>query len=268
MCQTACPVLINTGDLVRRLRSETVGAVESAVWNTAGKAWGATTRIASTALSAASVVPAPLIELPNKVARGALGHDTLPLWSPDLPKGGARRASGRTGSADAAVTAVYFQACVGTMFGPAEGGQGVAVAFESLAAKAGVALVRPEQIGGLCCGTPWKSKGILSGYADMVARTMDALWEASDHGALPIVCDNSSCSEGLVLAWRRRSPHTPSTTRCDLVDAVDFAAERILPHIAVAEPLEQHRRAPHLLEHARGVQRPPRSSCAAPSPRP
>ena len=51
MCQTACPVLINTGDLVRRLRSETVGAVESAVWNTAGKAWAATTRIASTALT-------------------------------------------------------------------------------------------------------------------------------------------------------------------------------------------------------------------------
>ena len=39
MCQTACPVLINTGDLVRRLRSETVGPLESAVWNTAGKAW-------------------------------------------------------------------------------------------------------------------------------------------------------------------------------------------------------------------------------------
>ena len=30
MCQTACPVLINTGDLVRRLRSETVGAGRTA----------------------------------------------------------------------------------------------------------------------------------------------------------------------------------------------------------------------------------------------
>ncbi|MGA7149514.1 MAG: FAD-binding and (Fe-S)-binding domain-containing protein [Microbacterium sp.] len=238
MCQTACPVLINTGDLVRRLRSESVGAIESAIWNTAGKAWQATTRIASTALSAASVVPAPLIELPNKVARSALGHDALPSWSPDLPKGGARRASGRTGSADAAVTAVYFQACVGTMFGPAEGGQGVAVAFESLAVKAGVALVRPEEIGGLCCGTPWKSKGILSGYADMVTRTMDALWKASRQGVLPIVCDNSSCSEGLVLALEKAIAVHPEYHAMTLVDAVDFAVQWMLPHIAVAERLD------------------------------
>lgn len=237
MCQTACPVLINTGDLVRRLRSETVGTLESAVWNAAGKAWAATTRIASTALSAASAVPAPLIGVPNTVARSALGHDTLPLWSPDLPKGGARRAAGLTGSPTAPLSAVYFQACVGTMFGPAEGGPGVAIAFESLAAKAGIALVRPDEIGGLCCGTPWKSKGILTGYADMVTRTMDALWQASDHGALPIVCDNSSCSEGLVLALEKAIGTHPDYHPMGFVDAVDFTAVNILPRIAVTDRL-------------------------------
>src|SRR5690606_26617240 len=91
MCQTACPVLINTGDLVRRLRSETVGAVESAVWNAAGKAWKPVTGLASTALTVAASVPSPLITAPNTLARAVLGHDTLPLWSQDLPKGGAIR---------------------------------------------------------------------------------------------------------------------------------------------------------------------------------
>ncbi len=238
MCQTACPVLINTGDLVRRLRSESVGTVESAVWNAAGRAWAATTRLASSALSVAGTLPAPVINVPNKVARSALGHETLPLWSPDLPKGGARRAAGRTGSATTSVSAVYFQACVGTMFGPAADGPGVAVAFESLAAKAGIALVRPDEIGGLCCGTPWKSKGILTGYADMVTRTMDSLWKASDHGELPIVCDNSSCSEGLVLALESAIATHPQYHAMRLIDAVDFTAQRILPHIAVAEPLD------------------------------
>ena len=238
MCQTACPVLINTGDLVRRLRTETVGAVESAVWNTAGKAWEATTRIASTALSVASALPAPLIEVPNKAARGVLGHDTLPLWSPDLPKGGKRRPTGRTGSGAARVSAVYFQACVGTMFGSAEEGPGVAAAFASLAAKAGVGLIRPDEIGGLCCGTPWKSKGIQGGYAEMVTRTMDALWTASEHGTLPIVCDNSSCSEGLVLSLEKAIDTRPEYQAMRLLDAVDFAAEHILPHITVTDPLE------------------------------
>jgi D-lactate dehydrogenase len=235
MCQTACPVLINTGDLVRRLRSESVGAVESAVWSMAGKAWAPTTRIASTALSAASVVAPPLIDVPNRIARGLLGTDTVPLWSPDLPQGGRRRAVGPTA---AIFGAVHFQACVGSMFGPAEGGPGVGSAFESLAAKAGIGLVRPAGIDGLCCGTPWKSKGMLDGYHDMLERTMEVLWRASDGGALPIVCDNSSCSEGLVLALETAIESHPEYRTMRMVDAVDFAAERLLPRLAVDHQLE------------------------------
>ena len=229
MCQTACPVLINTGDLVRRLRSETVGAVNSAVWNAAGKAWGPVTRVASLALNVASAIPAPLISAPNKAARAAVGSDVLPLWSKDLPKGGGKRKSGTTGVA----RAVYFQACVGTMFGPAEGGAGVAVAFQSLAEKAGIGLIRPDSIGSLCCGTPWKSKGMLDGYHDMVARTADALWEASERGRLPVVCDNSSCSEGLVLALEKAVDKHPEYHGMRIIDAVDFAAEHILPNIDI-----------------------------------
>jgi len=231
MCQTACPVLINTGDLVRRLRSESVGAVNSAVWNAAGKAWGPVTGLASTALSVAAVVPAALITAPNTAARAVLGKDVLPLWSKDLPAGGARRQAGPTGTTPA--HAVYFQACVGTMFGPAEGGEGVAVAFTSLATKAGVSLVRPTGIGNLCCGTPWKSKGIERGYEAMVTRTVDALWEASDNGRLPVVCDNSSCTEGLVLALEKAIEKRPDCDTLHIVDAVDFAAEHLLPKLNV-----------------------------------
>jgi D-lactate dehydrogenase len=238
MCQTACPVLINTGDLVRRLRSETIGAVESAVWNAVGNAWSATARIASAALTVASAVPDPLIDVPNRAVRGILGHDTVPLWSTDLPKGGAGRRSKHTRSDAAAASAVYFQACVGTMFGPADGGPGVAVSFESLAAKAGLHLIRPEGAGGLCCGTPWKSKGIQRGYRAMVTRTMDALWVASTGGALTIVCDNSSCSEGLVLALESAIGSHPEYYAMRLVDAVDFTAEQIMPRLTVDEPLE------------------------------
>ena len=235
MCQTACPVLINTGDLVRRLRSENVGALESAVWNAAGTAWGAVTGAASLALSVAAVLPASLITAPNTVARAVVGSDSLPLWSPDLPRGGRRRRSGVTGES---IQAVYFQACVGTMFGPADGGEGVAVAFESLAAKAGIGLARPVGIGALCCGTPWKSKGMLGGYHDMVARTADALWAASDGGRLPVVCDNSSCSEGLVLALEQAVELRAEDRAMRIIDAVDFTAEYVLPRLRIASELD------------------------------
>ena len=237
MCQTACPVLINTGDLVRRLRAEKVGAAESAAWNAAGRAWAATTRIASTALTVAASVPAPLIDVPNRAARGVLGHDTLPLWSKDLPKGGPRRRTGRAGAAAPAVSAVYFRSCVGAMFGPAAGTAGVGASLESLAAKAGIALRLPVGVEGLCCGTPWKSKGILVGYGEMVAKTMSALWAASERGFLPIVCDNSSCSEGLVLSLEKAIGQHPEYSAMRLVDAVDFTADQILPRLVIDEPL-------------------------------
>jgi D-lactate dehydrogenase len=123
------------------------------------------------------------------------------------------------------------------MFGPAEGGEGVAVAFTSLAIKAGIGLIRPTGIGNLCCGTPWKSKGIERGFEAMVTRTVDALWEASDNGRLPVVCDNSSCSEGLVLALEKAIEKRPEYRALRIVDAVDFAAEHLLPKLVVEPTL-------------------------------
>ncbi|MDF2444096.1 MAG: D-lactate dehydrogenase [Subtercola sp.] len=245
MCQTSCPVSINTGDLVRRLRSETVGRTESAVWAVAGRAWKPVTEIASVALDVTARLPAPLVTGPNRLIRKLLGADAVPLWAPDLPAGGSRRQGGAAGAGDAGdagagdtaapAEAVYFQACIGTMFGPAAGSVGVAASFESLAAKAGVVLTRPTDIASLCCGTPWKSKGMTGGYHEMIDSTLDSLWAASGHGALPVVCDNSSCSEGLVHALEAAVARRPAEYQAlRIVDAVDFVATRILPQLTVA----------------------------------
>jgi D-lactate dehydrogenase len=123
------------------------------------------------------------------------------------------------------------------MFGPAEGHDGVALALDSLAVKAGLNLVRPAGLESLCCGTPWKSKGMQVGYDEMVAHTVDALWLASDGGRLPVVCDNSSCSEGLVGAVKSAASLDAKYSALNIVDAVDFAATVILPRVQVGEKL-------------------------------
>lgn len=243
MCETACPVRINTGDLVRHLRAESVSIVERGAWNAAAQNWNAITRFAGRALTLVRRLPLPLISGPNRIARAVLGADTVPQWSSDLPAGGARRSAAMRVHGDSSSSsgrqadAVYFQACVGSMFGPAEGTDGVAHAFESLAAKAGITLVRPAGIDGLCCGTPWKSKGIESGYGAMVSRTVNALWVASDNGRLPVVCDNSSCSEGLVLAVSSVIAADARYSTLTIVDAVDFAAEKMLSRLDVPAKL-------------------------------
>ena len=40
MCQTACPVLINTGDLMKRLRADNAGKLAAKGWADRGEALG------------------------------------------------------------------------------------------------------------------------------------------------------------------------------------------------------------------------------------
>jgi D-lactate dehydrogenase len=239
MCQTACPVDINTGSLVKRLRTAGAGPLANGVWNAAARHWEGVTRGASLALTVVNKVPAAVITPPNTAARAVLGKDTVPLYSAELPGGG----SGRKRPTPAGeVDAVYFPACVGTMFGPAEAspgteGRGVQYSFEQLCDRAGVTLLVPEGIDGLCCGTPWSSKGMDAGRKTMREKTLAALREATREGELPIVCDATSCTEGLRQAVESDTPAAgPRALR--MVDAVDFAAEHILPQLPEHGKLE------------------------------
>jgi D-lactate dehydrogenase len=76
---------------MKRLRHDQTKPLESALWDVAASNWGTVTRSAALALSAAAVVPAPLVLGPNRLARSVLGTDTVPLYSPDLPVGGRSR---------------------------------------------------------------------------------------------------------------------------------------------------------------------------------
>jgi len=226
MCQTACPVLIDTGSLVKRLRREKQGSVANAGWNAAAKGWGAGTRAASAALTAATAVPAPLVSGVTTLARGILGNDTVPAYSADLPTGGAaRKTLGRSiGSGE--TVAVYFPACVNTMFGPAGDGIGVARALAALAERAGVELVIPEGIDAVCCSTPWTSKGMTNGRDTMLERVTRIARRATSDGTVTIVSDASSCTEGFVKMF------ADAGFEVRVEDSVAFADRVLLPRLA------------------------------------
>ena len=237
MCQTACPVNIDTGLLVKSLRKKDANPVANAVWNVAAKNWGAVTRGAGLALTVVQKVPTPAVLVPNKIARAVLGADTVPLYSGELPAGGVSR---QRSAPQGAASVVYFPACVSTMFGAADAATpGVQVSFEELCERAGVNLLVPPAIDSLCCGTPWASKGMASGQATMRARTLAALHEATEEGRLTIICDASSCTEGL----RQTIESDTSDVKLTVMDAVEFAATHILPslpHYTKLESLALH----------------------------
>ncbi|MEU6643476.1 FAD-binding and (Fe-S)-binding domain-containing protein [Saccharomonospora sp. NPDC046836] len=232
MCGTACPVLINTGDLVRRLRADRPQKTAAKVWTAAAKRWGATTKVAGAALTVARALPGGLAGKMTAAARSVADPEQVPQWSADLPGGGGPRVPSGLVSADADL--VLFSSCTGAMFGSS--GDGAAAAFVRLCHRAGVQPTAPERLGSLCCGTPWKSKGLRDGAAVMAERVLPALWSATRHGALPVVSDASSCTEGLRVMIDG-GPEQYRSLR--VVDAVGYAAEHLLPKLTVREPLDR-----------------------------
>ncbi|MFC6705677.1 FAD-binding and (Fe-S)-binding domain-containing protein [Flexivirga alba] len=237
MCGTVCPVHIDTGDLVRRLRAEDASRVEGRAWAAAAKHWSATTRAGSAALSTAHAIPARLPGTVTRWARAVAGDDRVPLYSGDLPAGGRSRPKV---SADAPV-AVLFPACIGAMFGAASG-DGASAALVELCGAAGVSVRTPASIDGLCCGTPWSSEGYRSGHEEMRERVLIALADATDGGRLPVVVDASSCAEGLIKllgvgrvgrAPKGQPVSRPLATEFTVLDALDFVASTVLPKLTV-----------------------------------
>ncbi|MDN5819950.1 MAG: (Fe-S)-binding protein, partial [Brachybacterium sp.] len=260
MCVTACPVNIDTGDLVRRLRAEEASAAPNAAWSAAAGSWDLLTRGASAAMSMAGAVPTGLPRAATDAGRALLGADVVPQYRPELPRrgGSVRRAGGR-GRASADVAAVYLPACVHTMFGAAEeprravadsggcGGScgcgtggteapapsspeaaaGVPAALNLLAQRAGMRLAVPDDAASLCCGTPFSSKGMTAAKERMRGRVRATLLEASDGGRLPVVVDAASCTEGILEAM--------AGTGVEVDDAITFVRRHVLELLEIGE---------------------------------
>jgi D-lactate dehydrogenase len=233
MCVTACPVLINTGQLVKRLRREDQNPVLAAGWTAAAKAWGPVTRAGSVALTGADRVPVGLVKAATTVGRAVLGTDTVPAYSADLPGGGLARGplAGTLGAGTDAPVAVYLPACVNSMFGAAGEGIGVTEAFTRLLDRAGVRVVVPEGIEALCCSTPWTSKGYTAGRDVMAGRVVAAVREATDGGRLPVLSDAASCTEGFAHIFEDADLNVVTE------DAVAFVARVVLPRLGAITPV-------------------------------
>ena len=234
MCQTACPVGINTGDLVRRLRREDEKPVWAAGWAGAAGAWAPVSRAASLGLSVAGALPASLVEGATVMAQKVLGSDNIPRWTPDLPGGGkARRPMGRlVGAKTGRAVGIYLPACVSSMFGeshpegetqPAPHTDSVRDAFVELLEDAGLTLLVPAGIEGLCCGTPWSSKGFPSGHEIMAHEVVARVSAAMQGAQVPVISDASSCTEGFAKIL--------ADTEFEVMDALTFTAREILPRL-------------------------------------
>jgi D-lactate dehydrogenase len=221
MCAIACPVKINTGDLVKRLRSEQQSFMSQSLASLAASNWAKTTNLLASLLSAAKNMPAPLVLGVNRILRQISGENSMPLWNQDLPFGGKPRTSQFVEKPDL----VYFPSCVNSLYGESE----IEKAFLNLCAKAGLNVLIPRGIEELCCGTPWASKGLTQGYEVMALKTKKELIRQIKSDNPVIVSDATSCTHGLTQIF--------SETKMSVVDVLEFVNQQILPQISIKTKL-------------------------------
>jgi D-lactate dehydrogenase len=240
-CEIACPVDINTGELMKRLRHLGHGSRAEAVAASAARHFGSLERTVRFALgaggAAAHVVGDGTLTMMTDAVRGVVSKDLMPGWRSGMPPAAnpTLPATRREGA-----TAVYFTACVNRIFGRIVDGErkpSLQEAMVAVSSRAGKPLWIPDDIRGHCCATIWHSKGYEEGNTVMANRTVESLWRWSDGGKLPIVCDASSCSLGLeseiggYLTSQNRERHGALT----IFDSIAWAHDSLLPSLSIRQ---------------------------------
>lgn len=242
LCALPCPVDINTGDLVRKLRHARNTRM-AGVSRFAGRHFAGMTATARGLLRTTDLVH-------RAIGTGAMGRITgisrritggrLPLWLPSTPGApamGVLKQRSAPGGGDSAPTLVYLPACATRMFGASRQEPDRRSTMELTLAvleKAGYRVVFPEGLNSQCCGMAFESKGQFE-EADRKAAELDrALLAATQQGRHPVVCDTSPCT--------LRMQHALSDA-LDLYEPVQFLHDHALPRLAITpkrEPIAVH----------------------------
>jgi D-lactate dehydrogenase len=238
-CLGACPVAIDTGQLMKEFRRRERSEREEAVALGVARRYGALERAARAGLSTARVIEAlvghkSLAKVPELIRR-RVSSELVPTLPETLPPPAQARLprSERSGAA-----AVYLPACLNRIFGNPAGldrEPSLPQALLAVSARAGLPIWIPEDVSGHCCATPWSSKGYRKGQDHMATKTASALWRWSDGGRLPVVIDASSCAQGLVhdVGPRLQEQERERFAQIEIVDSISWVHDRLLPHLKV-----------------------------------
>ncbi len=199
LCSTKCPVGIDTGKLVKALREEANGDLANLVADWVARNFKGVAGTINTTLKTVDKVHqltgSGFMEKVSSTAR-TLTANKLPLWNREMPSGVAK-IKPETFDPDNPLQVVYFPACPSRcMSGPARAEsepEDLPQKTISLLKKAGYHIIYPENLGSLCCGQAFESKGFFKQAKDKSDELNRALIKASDDGKIPVLCDTSPC---------------------------------------------------------------------------
>ena len=216
LCSMSCPMGINVGDMTHLIRqgNNPPGSSGHKVWSFAADHFPLVKSGVRGALRLASAGDALLGDKAMSGLCGSLHKWMgLPLWTPSTPKAYIPPKDTEKASDDAPKV-VYFPSCINQMMGLPRHQHVVdkplVEEMVSLIRKAGYDVIFPKDMNSLCCGMMWESKGMPDLADKKTAELEKALWEASEGGRYPILCDQSPCLHRMREKIKSMRLHEPA----------------------------------------------------------
>ncbi len=195
LCSMSCPMGINVGDLTHEVRRQNMGKTGETVGSFAADNFHGVKTALRGVLHLADFGRNVLGDRAMGTLARGLHAAGIPLWTPSMPKAynAAKKLAGMGMSED---KVVYFPSCLNQTMGTDKASEGMRPLAEEMTAllqKAGYEVIFLKNMDALCCGTIWESKGLPDIAVKKTRELENALWEASEHGKYPVVCDQSPC---------------------------------------------------------------------------
>ena len=235
LCAERCPVGINTGDLVKQLRTAKYQKFTPIARWTA-EHFATTTKLARAGLKTNQLATKVLGESSvGKVTNGLrkLTKGATPVWMPEMPQANTQDLS----QAIEAQTAtekkvVYLPSCATRNMGQQSSAQDQRPLTEvtlSLLNKAGYQVVIPRELNEQCCGMPYDSKGMTELASAKARQLEDALWQACRQGEYPVLMDTSPCAKRSIELF---------TKPMEVLEPTGFVSKYLLPHLDITPKQE------------------------------
>lgn len=230
LCALACPVNIDTGQMIKDLRYQLNSnkanrlATTLAVNMDKVTAWG---RFGMDLLHyTEKIIGYTTVGFFAKWLR-KISKNHIPQWNPFIPRG-AKTIKAPDLHLDNPLKAVYFPTCINRTLGTSKDydkkDQPLVIQIQQLLTKAGFDVIYPENLSNLCCGMAYDSKGFKEQGIQKTKELEAALLKATDNGKYPVLVDMSPCLQHMkqTLDARLKLYEPIEFTLTYLADRLDF----------------------------------------------
>lgn len=231
LCALECPVAINTGDLIKRLRHENHSSIANKMALMTAKNFSKLEYVLTLGLHIGFAVNrftnGKGMVLATKGVKKIFRN--FPIWLSSMSQP-VKVKSQFFDNADF----IYFSSCITRMMGGDRvSDKSLPDVISSLCTKAGYRIDIIEN-SGFCCGQVFSSKGFYNAYSFTINKTIEYLWNVSKQGKMPIITDVTSCVSSIQGCESYLTVENKILfSKLSFLDSIDFIEIWLLPKLTV-----------------------------------